>query len=447
MSHILTLKNPFLKTTFRRKIPSAQTFTLYLCGPTVYGPLHLGNFRNVFLFDVLYRFLQRNQQKTKYWQNITDIDDKIIHAAKQAKTTELLLTTKYFEEYQTLLQACNILKPTHLFVSQNIPAIIDFIHSLEKRGFTYRNRSGIYFEVSKLSQYALFQSTTSPLMQRNQFVIDKKNMRDFVLWKFTDRGQNWPSPWKNGRPGWHTECVALISKHNNQNPLTIHGGGRDLLFPHHENEAVQFETLYQQALTAFWLHNGLIVSSSGKISRSKNPTQSLNMKKLLTKYDHNTFRLFFFSQPYSKDITFSFSKMLAFQKIYQRWKKLFVQVHRLAHCHKHEHWREIIIPKTIKTTFEKHLANNLGIDKLFPLFFAWEKKIHIYFQRLHVLKGLKYAAYLRFALLGLGFDVPLPHWTIKAKKLLFNWAKAVQKQDYSSADHYRKQLQEANLWD
>ncbi len=447
MPYTLSFKNPFLKTTFRFKISSRRVVTIYLCGPTVYGPLHIGNFRNVFLFDVLVRFFRRQRQPTIYWQNITDIDDKIIQAANKSKLSETTLTSKYFREYQALLKTCQLLNPDQLFVSQNIPAIIDFIQGLEKTGFTYQTQSGLYFEINRLPKYARFQTTTLPLMQRNQFWLDKKNRRDFALWKFTQTGKTWKSPWAAGRPGWHTECVALINKYNKHQPVTIHGGGRDLLFPHHENEEAQFQALHRQQLAHFWLHNGLITSQAGKISRStQSKSEQLNMAKLLKQYDHNVFRLFFFSQPYFKDIKFSFAKMTELQKIYQRWTSLFIQIQRYAHLHHHLQWTQLVIPQTIKTKLERLLANNLGVDKLWPLFFTWEKKINTFYQRLHLLKTFKYAAYLRFGLLALGFNVPLPNWTNAQKTILARWKIATNQQNYRLADQYRKQLQAAKLW-
>ena len=446
MLYRLKLRNPFLKTTFTRLIPSSSLVTLYLCGPTVYGPLHLGNFRNVFLFDVLYRFLLRHKQKTQYWQNITDIDDKIIQKAIENKCSEATWAKKYFTAYQTLLKECQLYFPEMLFVSANMAAITNFIAQLTAKGFTYQTASGVYFNTAKLPKYALFQQTTHPVQQRNPFHTEKKTSRDFVIWKKTTTGKNWKSPWDDGRPGWHTECVSLITKFNHQNSLTIHGGGRDLIFPHHENEHAQFHALYAKPLAAFWLHNGLIVTTKGKISRSQNPHQSLNMAKLLQTYDHNVFRLFFFNQPYGKDILFSLAKLTTYAKIYQRWKRLFTVVQRHVILFRIPALTTVAVPITVRDQIERKIAANLGVEKIFPLLFAWEKKIQISLNQIWPLRMLKTAAYFRFALSTLGIELPVPTWTPAQKTLLFAWAKALKVRDYERADFYRHRLQEEKLW-
>lgn len=451
MKTILRLNNHFTNQTYQIKIPSIERMSLYLCGPTVYGSLHIGNFRNVFLFDLLYRFLLRNKQKVTYWQNITDIDDKIIAVALQQKTTETVITEKYLQEYQTITQQCNILKPQQLKVTDHITELIDFVAKLLKSGHAYQTTSGIYLAISKLKTYNVlrdFNHFENINPENNRFQADKRDKRDFVLWKFTNSGLNWKTPWKNGRPGWHTECVALINQHNNGKTITIHGGGRDLIFPHHENEIAQFSAMHHRNLAHFWMHNGLVTTGVGKISRSAKPPAKLQMKLMLQNYDHNVLRLFYFSQPYYKDLLYSEQKMRDFKMIWLRWQRLLITIQRLVTLNKSSSRWYLKKPSLIQFQFiEKMLANNLSVDKIFPKLFAWEKIINTKInQKLSLKTILKFATVFYYTLKSLGFTPQIPRWTTHQKRWLELWKSAQINKDFIKADKYRQKLQKANLW-
>lgn len=242
---------------------------MYVCGPTVYNEPHIGNMRPIIIYDILHRLALLNGNVT-FVHNITDVDDKIIDKAIELGVSEKEISEKYTKQYIELLNKLNILTPTHMpKVTENIEGIISFIESLIKKGNAYESNGSVYFSVYQFENYAnLLNSSLDDLIEVEENE-DKKNSKDFALWKKTNKGVKWDSPWGEGRPGWHTECAFFIKKYFGENGLDVHGGGIDLKFPHHINEMAQYECSCSKEHTSkVWSYVGHINLGEDKMSKS-----------------------------------------------------------------------------------------------------------------------------------------------------------------------------------
>ena len=265
---------------------------MYVCGPTVYSYAHVGNMCPVIIFDMVYRYFKYRGYDVKYASNFTDVDDKIIKAAKEAGITEKELTEKYIKIYLDDVKALNCLDIDHRpKVTETMDEIIDYIQLLMDKGYAYQSGDDVYFRVGKVEDYGkLSKQVVEELNAGNRIEVDenKENPYDFVLWKKTKEGITWDSPWGAGRPGWHTECVVMINKLFGDN-IDIHGGGVDLKFPHHENEMAQSEAACGTNLANYWMHNGHVMVNGVKMSKSLG--NFITAHELLEKHPANVIRL------------------------------------------------------------------------------------------------------------------------------------------------------------
>jgi len=245
---------------------------MYVCGPTVYDDPHIGNARPLIIFDILFRLLKNKFSKVTYVRNITDIDDKIIKSSQEQKISAKELTEKvtlnFFEDCKFL----NCENPTQQpKATEHIDLMIEMINQLIKKGFAYENNNHVYFEVKKFPDYGkLSNKKLEDLIAgaRVEVSENKKNSEDFVLWKPSIKDEpSWDSPWGKGRPGWHLECSAMSKKFLG-NEFDIHGGGIDLIFPHHENEIAQSRCANDSKIFAkYWVHNAFITMSNEKMAK------------------------------------------------------------------------------------------------------------------------------------------------------------------------------------
>ena len=265
---------------------------MYVCGPTVYSYAHVGNMCPVIIFDMVYRYFKYRGYDVKYASNFTDVDDKIIKAAKEAGITEKELTEKYIKIYLDDVKALNCLDIDYRpKVTETMNEIIEYIQLLMDKGYAYQSGDDVYFRVGKIEDYGkLSKQVVEELNAGNRIEVDenKENPYDFVLWKKTKEGITWDSPWGAGRPGWHTECVVMINKIFGNN-IDIHGGGVDLKFPHHENEMAQSCAACGTNLANYWMHNGHVMVNGVKMSKSLG--NFITAHELLEKYPANVIRL------------------------------------------------------------------------------------------------------------------------------------------------------------
>ena len=246
--------------------------SMYVCGPTVYGYPHIGNMRPVVVFDVLRRFLTYVGYEVTYVSNFTDVDDKIIKKAKEEGKSEKELTEFFIGEFKKTTKAIGSQIPSITpKVTEYINAIISYIDNLVKIGAAYVVDGDVYFRVNKIKDYgALSGINIDDLVvgARIEENSAKESPLDFALWKKTSEGISWPSPWGNGRPGWHTECCVMIDTIFPRHYIDIHGGGYDLKFPHHENEIAQSEATHGNKIATYWMHNAFINFGNEKMSKS-----------------------------------------------------------------------------------------------------------------------------------------------------------------------------------
>ena len=280
---------------------------IYVCGPTVYDYSHLGHARAYVAFDVIIRYLRYKGYKVKYVQNITDVEDKIIKRAKEQGTTIDELTKKYENEYLADMDALGILRPDiQPHVTDHIPDIITLIKALIDKGFAYEVDGDVYYSVSKFKTYSRLGNLNEEQLKAGARIEpsdEKKDQRDFALWKKSKAGEPaWSSPWGKGRPGWHIECSAMSMKYLGET-LDIHGGGQDLIFPHHTNEIAQSEAATGKQFSKYWLHNGFVKINKEKMSKSLG--NFVTMKDILKSHDPKSVRFFLLSTSYRGPIDFS----------------------------------------------------------------------------------------------------------------------------------------------
>lgn len=296
---------------------------IYVCGPTVYDHAHLGHAKSSISFDLLRRVLIALGYSVKFVKNFTDIDDKIL--AKMSSTNQTLeqITTHYIDRYLSDMRALNVLNADIEPKATNyLNAIIDYILKLEQNGATYKLEDGIYFDTSKDEKYlSLSGRKDENLIARVSSNESKKDDKDFVLWKFDE---NWyDSPFGKGRPGWHTECVAMIEEIFAKT-IDIHAGGADLLFPHHENEAAQCRCAYHKDLANHWIHNGFIQVDNEKMSKSLG--NSFFIKDALAIAPGEAVRFYLMSSHYRANFNYDISDLLSskkrLDKIYRLKKRL-----------------------------------------------------------------------------------------------------------------------------
>ena len=245
---------------------------MYVCGPTVYDNAHIGNARPIIVFDTLRRLLEADGYKVKYVSNYTDVDDKIINKAIAENTTEDEITAKYIAAYEEVRNQLNTEKlDATPRVTRTMNEMIAFIGELLEKGYAYQIDGDVYFRVSKVEDYGKLSGQKIDDLEVGARIEEnskKENPLDFALWKVTDKGIMWDTPWGKGRPGWHTECVVMINNEFHSHMIDIHGGGMDLKFPHHENEIAQSEALYGTPIANYWVHNGMLNIDGIKMSKS-----------------------------------------------------------------------------------------------------------------------------------------------------------------------------------
>ncbi len=293
---------------------------MYVCGVTVYDECHVGHARSAIVFDVIYRYLQHMGWEVKYVRNFTDIDDKILDRAQREGLQWNQISRKYIEAFQRDMANLGVLPPNlEPLATEHVADMIQMIRALEVKGVAYAVDGNVYFSVSSFQGYGkLSRRDRDQMMAGARVEPDerKKDPLDFALWKKSKPGEPaWESPWGPGRPGWHIECSCMSQKYLGQ-PLDIHGGGLDLVFPHHENEIAQSEALTGKPLARFWIHNGPLTRERVKMSKSLG--NILSIREALERYHPEELRLFFLMTHYRKPLDFTEAGMAEAQAALDR---------------------------------------------------------------------------------------------------------------------------------
>ena len=289
-----------------KELDTSGIVRIYVCGVTVYDESHIGHARTIIIFDTLRRFLQSQGIKLAFIQNFTDVDDKIINRAKEENVSVHNLSTKYIARYFEDFDRLNVKRAdSYPKATEHMQEMIDLVKSLLDKKYAYVSKNGIYFSVSKFKEYGkLSKKKIDELISGARVEVDetKNDPLDFALWKFATNEPNWPSPWGDGRPGWHIECSAMSLKYLGET-FEIHGGGRDLIFPHHENEIAQSESHTGKTFAKIWMHVGMVTMNGEKMAKSIGNIKSVNY--VLKNWGPNIARLFCLSGHYSKPIDYS----------------------------------------------------------------------------------------------------------------------------------------------
>ena len=280
---------------------------MYVCGPTVYNYIHVGNARPFIIFDTLRRYLEYRGYEVTYVQNFTDVDDKIIKRGHEENIPPEEVAKKYIEEYFVDADGLGIKRATvHPQVTNNIEEIIAFVKELEDKGYAYAVNGDVYFDTQKFSDYGKLSGIKQDELEagsRIEVNDQKRHPMDFVLWKAKKEGEpGWMSPWGEGRPGWHIEC-SVMSRRYLGDTIDIHAGGQDLKFPHHENEIAQSEARSGKTFSNYWMHNEYININNEKMSKSKG--NFFTVRDISKLYDLEIVRLFMLSTHYRNPINFS----------------------------------------------------------------------------------------------------------------------------------------------
>ncbi len=349
---------------------------MYVCGPTVYDDPHIGNARPLVVFDLLFKVLKckYGNNKVTYVRNITDIDDKIIQSAKEKKISIKDLTTKINNNFQ---EDCNYLiceKPSFQpKATENIKEMIEMIRILIEKGFAYESENHVYFEVNKFKDYGkLSNKKIDDLISGSRIEVssNKKNAEDFVLWKPSNEDEPcWPSPWGKGRPGWHLECSAMSKKYLGDK-FDIHGGGRDLLFPHHDNEIAQSCCANgTETFSNYWVHNGFITQSNEKMSKSQG--NILKIRDFKENVNGQVLRLALMSAHYRQPLDWNDKLLEESQKTIDKWYNGYIKLDKpklISDDDLYPLYDDLNTPKYIANLhklYEKSQSGNLEDKKVF----------------------------------------------------------------------------------
>lgn len=423
---------------------------IYVCGITPYDEVHLGHGRCYVIFDVLRRYLEYKGYTINYVQNFTDIDDKILNKAKETKLKPQEVAQKYIDVYFEVEEKLNI-KKAKLYpkVTEHIDDIIRAIEKLLKKNFAYITNTGVYFDITKFSEYGkLSKRKKEALIAGARVEVDetKKNPLDFALWKFSKPEEEifWDTSWGRGRPGWHIECSVMSTKYLGET-LDIHGGGIDLIFPHHENEIAQSEALTGKKFVNYWVHNGFVTVNKQKMSKSLKNIFALN--DLFKLYDPMVIRLFLISQHYRKPLDFSPDEIDQFKNVWERIVNIKesaeVWIKNLPDGKLNEMLKNSV--DNIVKKFEKYMDEDLNtsgalseIHKIINHLYILEKSLTKGISKQDIIYPLDKIVYLCENVLGLKFPfISIPQ---EIQDLVSYRDIARKNKDYNKADQIRKKI-------
>ncbi len=419
---------------------------MYVCGPTVYNYAHIGNARPMIVFDVLKRLFEAEGYTVTYVSNFTDVDDKIINKALEEGTTEDVIARRYIEAYQDVRTALNTELPDITpRVTETMDEIIAFIKELVDKGNAYVVDGDVYFSVDSVPTYGEISHQKLDMLEAGARIETndmKKNPYDFALWKKTDKGIKWDSPWGEGRPGWHTECVVMIND-NLGGMIDIHGGGMDLKFPHHENEAAQQEACHGNSLANFWIHNAMVNINGEKMSKSLGNT--MWAKDVVDKLGTNLTRWLVSSVHYRKELNFSDETIETARKELEKVMGPIRQADiksQLANAVFTEDY-----DKDAYRAFLDAMDDDMNTPNAYAVIYDTVKKLNQTLRQREIdfaAAGL-YRNAVGKMLKVLGIEVEKIVIDEEGKELFAKWNEAKAQKDFASADVYRAKLMEKGL--
>ena len=356
---------------------------MYVCGPTVYNYIHIGNARPFIMFDTLRRYLQYKGYDVTFVQNFTDVDDKIIKRGHEEGISPEDVANKYIDEYFVDADGLGIKRAdVHPRVTDNIEQIIEFVKDLEDKGYAYEVNGDVYFDTKKFEGYGKLSKQNQDELEagaRIEVNSQKRHPMDFVLWKSKKEGEpGWNSPWGEGRPGWHIECSVMSSRYLGET-IDIHAGGQDLAFPHHENEIAQSEARSGKTFSNYWVHNGYININNEKMSKSKG--NFFTVRDISKQYDLEIVRFFMLSAHYRNPVNFS-DEMLnqakaGLERLYNAKEKLEFTISNLSESSIKDCEKELVNElESYKTKFINAMEDDLNTADAVSAIFELSKFIN-----------------------------------------------------------------------
>lgn len=410
--------------------------SMYVCGPTVYGDIHLGNARPVIFFDVVKRYLSFLGYDVLFVSNITDVDDKIIDKAKTEGVEEKEITKRYTEKFIEMTHALGSALPDMMpKATEYIQQMIEYIKDLIEDGYAYARPSGVYFRVGKVKDYGTLSKQNIDELSsgvRISLEDDKEDPKDFSLWKTTDDGLRYSSPWGEGRPGWHTEC-AVMNHEIFDSEIDIHGGGTDLKFPHHENEIAQTCAHDNHHIARFWMHVGRLDVNETKMSKSLGNITWV--KDLIKEYDPLAFRFLMVGHHYRMPINYSEDLMVQFSKEYDKIKRSLKKAFLTVSLNKAF---TIEIDQDMMDSFYMWMNDDFNIPNVITLIYDLLKAMNKE-KDVHKLAVLYQTTKVIMDILGI---MPRYELTDDTLSLYKAWEQARNNKDYARADQIRNQLSE-----
>ena len=387
---IMQIYNTLTKTKEEFIPKDKGQVSMYVCGPTTYNFIHLGNARPLVFFDTVRRYFLYKNYQVYFVQNFTDVDDKIISRAREEKMNPLELAQKYIREFFVDADALNVLRAdTHPKVSEHIEEIIDLIKKLEAQGNAYAVDGDVYFAVRSFPPYGKLSGRSLEDMQAGARVeVDprKKDPMDFALWKAAKPGEpSWDSPWGPGRPGWHIECSAMAEKYLGSG-FDIHGGGYDLIFPHHENEIAQSEAACGQPFARYWMHNGFITVNQEKMSKSLG--NFFLVREILAKFPPDVVRWYLLSTHYRSPLDFDNEKLVVAGKGLDRIKTAIRLLYEAMELPVYEEGAKPVADNleekltSLRLEFERAMDDDFNTALAVSLFFELAKEVNIFVGKL-----------------------------------------------------------------
>ena len=421
--------------------------SMYVCGPTVYNYPHIGNARPIIVFDTLKKTFEALGYKVKFVSNFTDVDDKIIKKAIEMNVDEKTITEHFINAYNADRQSLNAdLPDVTPKVTETMDEIIDFIKLLVDKGFAYEIDGDVYFRVNKIDDYGqLSNQQIEDLMVGARIDENalKENPLDFTLWKKTEEGIKWDSPWSKGRPGWHSECVVMINNEFHQHQIDIHGGGMDLKFPHHENEIAQSEAAYGTHIANYWLHNGMVNIDGEKMSKSLGNV--IWVKDIVEKLGGNVVRWLMLSAHYRAPLNLNDQAVETAQteleKIKTSLKQAYVKL-GLAGIELTGNPDE-----TLWQAFLDAMSDDLNTPNAFKALFDTNKQLNAAVRTREIDYGRLAALVITIEkmLYVLGIKLDRIVLSDDDKDVFANWNQAKAEKNFEAADQYRAVLMERGL--
>jgi len=411
---------------------------MYVCGPTVYNYIHIGNARPVVFYDMLKNYLEFIGYEVTYASNITDVDDKIINEAIKQDKTEKEIAKYYEEAYFEAARLVGSKRPDEVpHATDYIEEMINFIQELIDKGYAYEVDGDVFFRVKKIDDYGCLSNQVSDDLEQGAriSVNDKKeNPLDFSLWKKTEVGIKWDSPFGCGRPGWHTECVVMNHRLF-EGEIDIHGGGMDLKFPHHENEIAQSEALYHHHLAKYWMHVGRLEFEGGKMSKSLGNV--ILVKDLDNNKNGMVMRMVLVFTPYRNNLPYSKDVFAQYEKTYDKWQRAYKQ--GLYELQLND-VKDLALDEDDILMFKNHMDQDLNVQNVMTLIEQIVKDLNMAIRSKNIdVVGKKWTT-LDTILKVMGINMFVQKMNDEQLGVYKDWINARNQKDFNAADIARAKL-------